>query len=85
MISHTANRSLENYKQMKAMQKEVVDGKEQDKEIEITIRFDFAIPLGAPYETALEVLEEFKKEVESMRDEAKRLAEERQKEEEKSN
>ena len=85
MISHTANRSLENYKQMKAMQKETIDGKEQDKEIEITIRFDFAIPLGAPYDTALEVLEEFKKEVESMRDEAKRLAEERQKETEKSN
>jgi len=79
MISHTASRSLENYKEVKAIQKEMVDGKEQDKEIEVTLRFDFSIPLGAPYDVALEVLEEMKKEVETMRAESKRLAEEREK------
>ena len=79
MISHIGKVSLECFKNVKATQKEEVDGKLQDKEIEVTLRFELNIPMGSPYELVHEVLGELSEEVNKMQELSKKQAEEREK------
>jgi len=79
MISHIGKVSLECFKTVKGLQKEEIDGKIQDKEVEVTLRFDFGIPMGSPYELVHEVLAELKEEVNKMQEMSKKQAEEREK------
>jgi len=67
MISHIGRVSLEAYKTVKGIQREEIEGEMTEKEVEVTLRFDYVIPIGSPYDLTLEVLEDIKKEVEEMR------------------
>jgi len=58
---------LEAYKTVKGIQREEIEGEMTEKEVEVTLRFDYVIPIGSPYDLTLEVLEDIKKEVEEMR------------------
>lgn len=58
---------MEAYKTVKGIQREEIEGEMTEKEVEVTLRFDYVIPIGSPYDLTLEVLEDIKKEVEEMR------------------
>lgn len=76
MISQIGKVSLENMKQIEIIRKKEVEGKEEEVKESINVRFDFAIPMGVAYDTALEVLDEFKEEVKKMQEMALKRAEE---------
>lgn len=81
MISHIGRVSLETYKTVKGIQKEEVEGEMVEKEVEVTLRFDYIFPIGTPYDLILEVVEEMKKEVEMMRANQQKAADDAKKKE----
>ena len=76
MISHIGKVNLELFKTLKVIRKEMEEGKEVDKEGELTVRFDFSIPMGCPYAIAKEVLAELAEEVTKMEETSKKQQEE---------
>ena len=75
MISQIGKVVLENVKTVKVARKEEVDGEMKETEKDVSIRFDFAIPMGAPYDLVHEVLSDFEAEVTSMQETSKKQAE----------
>jgi len=80
MISQYGKVSFETIREFKGTQKDEVDGEIKEKEVDVTLRFDLSIPMGAPYATVHDVLKEFDDEISKMEEAAKK----RQEEEEKS-
>jgi|GEM_PF-3871157 len=76
MISQVGKLSLENYKTLKGKQKEEIDGKIEEKDVDVTLRFDFVIPMGSPFSAIYESLDEFKAEIERMEKAQQEKAEE---------
>jgi len=66
MISQVGRISLENHKTLKGKQRKEVDGKVEEKEVDVALRFDFVIPMGSPFSAIYESLDEFRAEVEQM-------------------
>jgi len=78
MIAHVGKVSVETFKTVKVKQKEEVDGEVKEVEKEITVRFDFCIPMGSPYELAQEVLDDLKEELAKMEKETKEQADKKE-------
>lgn len=82
MISHIGKVSLECYKTIKGKQREEVEGEIVEKDVEATLRFDFIIPMGSPFEIAKEVLQELLEEVNKMEETSQKQREQAEKKEE---
>lgn len=61
---------------MKGVQRKEVDGVMEEKEVDVTLRFDLTVPMGAPYAAIHEAIKEFDEEVVRMEEASKRQAEE---------
>ena len=72
MISQYGKVSFETIREMKGTQKEEVDGEVKEKEVDVTLRFDLSIPMGAPYAAVHDVLKEFDDEISKMEEAAKK-------------
>lgn len=77
MISQIGKVSLEAFKSVKVTRKEEIDGEIKDNEVDATIRFDFGIPMGAPYDLVFEVISELKEEISKMQEASKKLNDDR--------
>lgn len=74
MIAHVGKVSLEVFKTVQVKQKEEVDGEVKEVEKDLTVRFDFLIPMGAPYTLTHEVIADITEELKKMEEESKKQA-----------
>lgn len=82
MISRLSRLTLENFKTLKGVQREEIDGELKEKEVDVSLRFDFSIPIGVPYDVCYEVLNEFIENIKELEASHKKESEEKKEESE---
>lgn len=81
MISQIGKVAIEVLKDVEVIQKVEKDGEIKEEKKEVAIRFEFLIPMGVPYETVHEAIDDVKKEITAMEDDSKKRDSSRRSEE----